>query len=116
VSGLTSDDVDTLLILIACADRDGCLDEADRGLEIVRKMEAYVREHITTADLRGAYLDGVIAERGIYGDASEWRVARHWLSAEDRQYWEERAVLRFPGRGCDCMWVGDRLVRGRCHP
>jgi uncharacterized membrane protein YebE (DUF533 family) len=59
---ITPDDIEILRILIACADRDGCLDEADRGHEIVRKMERLADNHAAwrhAADQRWRQLDAV---------------------------------------------------------
>jgi hypothetical protein len=69
---------------------DALVDEIVKAIAAPRKPDAVATE------LRRAYLDGVIAKRGVYGDDSEWKVRCHELSEQDQRYWEERATLRYP--------------------
>jgi hypothetical protein len=47
-------------------------------------------------ELRQAYLDGHVAQYGVYGDEAEWKCLSHIYAENVRKYWEERAALRYP--------------------
>lgn len=81
-------------------ERDG-RDWRRRHTELLAAIEAELGRSITAAKietLRAAFLDGVAARYGIYGEP--WKMVRGTLPGNDVRYWEERAALRYPWPPC----------------